>query len=105
MQGGNYGRQLRRAVGRLHGEKKGSLDTKQSKTKEVVKKGRLEKEPGDGGGVKCKEVLTVQSSLQNERTEVNLRKDGIDESMASREQQRREHGGRSGQTNSLHPLR
>lgn len=88
----------------MHGEKKGSLETKWRKTKEVVKRGWLEKEPGDGG-VKCKEVLTVQSFLQNDRTEVNLRKDGIDESMASREQQRREHGGRSGQTNSLHPLR
>lgn len=84
----------------MYGEKKGSLETKQRKTKEVVKKVWLEKEPGDG-----REVLTVQSFVQNERTEVNLRKEGIDESMASREQQRRERGGRSGQTNSAHPLR
>lgn len=34
----------------MHGEKKGSLETKWRKTKEVVKKGWLEKEPGDGGG-------------------------------------------------------
>lgn len=87
----------------MYGEKKGSLEKKWRKTKEVVKKVWLEKEPGDGR-VKCKAVLTVQSFLQNERTEVNLRKEGIDESMASREQQRREHGGRRGQTNSAHPL-